>query len=80
MFSLTKLLMKNGINQVNFTFEDYETIIINNIEIESMKMVSPELGLTLNLSKAYNFLPVIINRVNNKNHYRLALREFKELP
>ena len=71
---------ENGINQVNFTFEDYETIIINNIEIESMKMVSPELGLTLNLSKAYNFLPVIINRVNNKNHYRLALREFKELP
>ena len=71
---------ENGINQVNFTFEDYETIIINNIEIESMKMVSPELGLTLNLSKAYNFLPVIINRVNKKNHYRLALREFKELP
>jgi len=71
---------EKGINQVNFKFEDYETIIINNIEIESMKMVSPELGLTLNLSKAYNFLPVIINRVNNKNHYRLALREFKELP
>ena len=71
---------EKGINQVNFTFEDYETIIINNIEIESMKMVSSELELTLNLSKAYNFLPVIINRVNNKNHYRLALREFKELP
>ena len=71
---------EKGINQVNFKFEDYETIIINNIEIESMKMVSPELELTLNLSKAYNFLPVIINRVNNKNHYRLALREFKELP
>jgi hypothetical protein len=71
---------EKGINQVNFKFEDYETITINNIEIESMKMVSPELELTLNLSKAYNFLPVIINRVNKKNHYRLALREFKELP
>jgi len=71
---------EKGINQVNFKFEDYETIIINNIEIESMKMVSPELELTLNLSKVYNFLPVIINRVNKKNHYRLALREFKELP
>ena len=70
---------ENGINQVNFKFEDYETITINNIEIESMKMVSSELELTLNLSKAYNFLPVIINRVNKKNHYRLALREFKEL-
>jgi hypothetical protein len=71
---------EKGINQVNFKFEDYETITINNIEIESMKMVSPELELTLNLSKAYNFLPAIINRVNKKNHFRLALSQFKELP
>jgi len=71
---------EKGINQVNFKFEDYETITINNIEIESMKMVSSELELTLNLSKAYNFLPVIINRVNKKNHFRLALSQFKELP
>jgi len=75
-----QVIDEKGINQVKFIFEDYETIIINNIEIESMKMVSPELQLTLNLSKAYNFLPVIINRVNKKNHYRLTLREFKELP
>lgn len=71
---------EEGINEVNFKFEDYETIIIHNIEIKSMKMISPELELTLNLSKAHNFLPVIINRVNQKNHYRLTLREFKELP
>ena len=71
---------EKGINEVNFKFEDYETITINNIEIESMKMISPELELTLNLSKAHNFLPVIINRVNKENHYRLTLREFKELP
>lgn len=71
---------EKGINQVNFKFEDYETITINNIEIESMKMFSPELELTLNLSKAYNFLPAIINRVNKKNHFRLALSQFKELP
>ncbi len=71
---------EKGINQVNFKFEGNEPITINNIEIESMKMISPELELTLNLSKAHNFLPVIINRVNQKNHYRLTLREFKELP
>ena len=71
---------EKGINQVNFKFEDYETITINNIKIESMKMISPELELTLNLSKAHNFLPVIINRVNQENHFRLTLREFKELP
>ena len=75
-----QVIDEKGINQVNFKFEGYETISINNIEIESMKMVSPELQLTLNLSKAYNFLPIIINRVNQKNHYRLTLREFKELP
>lgn len=71
---------EKGINEVNFKFEDYETITINNIKIESMKMISSELELTLNLSKAHNFLPVIINRVNQENHFRLTLREFKELP
>ena len=75
-----QVIDEKGINQVNFKFEGYETIIINNIEIESMKMVSPELKLSLNLSKAYNFLPVVINRVSQKNHYRLAIKEFKELP
>ena len=75
-----QVIDENGINLVNFRFEGYETIIINNIEIESMKMVSPELKLSLNLSKAYNFLPAIINRVSQKNHYRLALIEFRELP
>ena len=75
-----QVIDEKGINQVNFKFEGYETISINNIEIESMKMVSPELKLSLNLSKAYNYLPVIINRVNKENHYRLILKEFKEQP
>ena len=71
---------EKGITQINFKFEGNETITIHNIEIESMKMISPELELTLSLSKAYNFLPVIINRINKKNHFRLTLTEFKELP
>ena len=75
-----QVIDEKGIKEVNFKLEDYETITIHNIEIKSMKMISPELGLTLNLSKAHNFLPVIINRVNQENHYRLTLREFKELP
>ena len=75
-----QVIDEKGINEVNFKFEDYETITINNIKIESMKMISSELELTLNLSKADNFLPVIINRANQKNHYRLTLKEFKELP
>ena len=75
-----QVIDEKGINEVNFKLEDYETITIHNIEIKSMKMISPELGLTLNLSKAHNFLPVIINRANQENHYRLTLREFKELP
>ena len=75
-----QVIDEKGINQVNFKFEGYETITINNIEIESITMVSPELKLSLNLSKAYNYLPVIINRVNKENHYRLTLKEFKEQP
>ena len=75
-----QVIDEKGINEVNFKLEDYETITIHNIEIKSMKMISAELELTLNLSKAHNFLPVIINRVNQENHYHLTLREFKELP
>ena len=75
-----QVIDEKGINQVNFKFEEYETITINNIKFESMKMISPELKLSLNLSKEYNYLPVIINRANQQNHYRLTLREFKELP
>jgi len=75
-----QVIDEKGINQINFKFEGNETITIHNIEIESMKMISPELELTLSLSKAYNFLPVIINRINKKNHFLLTLREFKELP
>ena len=75
-----QVIDEKGINKVNFNFAGNELITINNIKIESMKMISPELEITLNLSRTYNFLPVIINRVNQKNHYRLTLREFKELP
>ena len=75
-----QVIDEKGINQINFKFEGNETITIHNIEIESMKMISPELELTLSLSKAYNFLPVIIKRINKKNHFLLTLREFKELP
>jgi len=75
-----QVIDEKGIKEVNFNFEGYETIIINNIEIESMKITSPELKLSLNLSSSFNFLPVIINRVNKENHFYLTLREFKELP
>ena len=75
-----QVIDEKGINQVNFKFEGNELITINNIKIESMKMTSPELKLSLNLSSSFNFLPVIINRVNQKNHFRLTLTEFKELP
>jgi len=75
-----QVIDENGINKVSFKFEDNETIIINNIEVESMKMVSPDLEISLNIAKTFNFLPVIINRVNQNNHYRLSLIQFKELP
>ena len=75
-----QVIDENGINKVSFKSEGNETIIINNIEVESMKMVSPDLELSLNIAKTFNFLPVIINRVNQNNHYRLSLSQFKELP
>ena len=74
-----QVIDEKGIKQVNFKFEGIETVIIDNIEIESMKMTSPELELSLNLSGLFNFIPVIIYRVSKNNHFYLTLREFKEL-
>ena len=75
-----QVIDEKGINQVNFKLKTMNPLSSIILKIESMKMISPELELTLSLSKAYNFLPVIINRINKKNHFRLTLTEFKELP
>ena len=67
---------KKGIRQREFNLKGFETITINNIELETIKVVCPEFGLTLYISKDHNFMPVIIKKINGKTIYQLILRDF----
>ena len=57
-----------------FIVEDNEKIKIGNELIDTILVTCPELNLTLNLSKRHNFLPVLINKVNKKNTFRIVLK------
>ena len=71
-----QMVDKKGITQREFTLKGFETISINNKELETIKIVCPEFGLTLNVSKDHNFMPVMIKKINGKTMYKLILRDF----
>ena len=66
-----------GVDYQKFLFEGYETININDIELETIVINCPELELKLNLSIEHNFQPVLINKVNGDSEFKLILKEFK---
>ena len=69
---------KKGVNQREFTIEGFETINIDNNEVETIRIICPELDLIFNVSKDHNFMPVYINKTNGKTNYRLTLKDYKE--
>ena len=73
-----QIVDKKGVNQREFTIDGFETINIENNEVETMRIMCPELRLIFNVSKDYNFMPVYINKTNGKNNYRLTLKDYKE--
>jgi hypothetical protein len=68
-----------GIKRQDFTVDGRETITINDKEIETIKILCPELSLSLNLSKEYGYLPVMIRKVNGKTIFGMKLTEYSEL-
>ena len=68
-----------GIKRQDFTVDGNETITIDDKEIETIKILCPELKLSLNLSKKYGYLPVRINKINGKNHFLMILNEYTEI-
>ena len=69
---------KKGIRKQKFTIDGNETISVRNKEVETIRIICPELRLIFNVSKEHNFMPVLINKTNGKNQYRLTLVEFKK--
>jgi len=71
-----QMVDKKGISQREFTLKGFETVNINNKELETIKVICPEFGLTLNISKDHNFMPIVIKKINGKTIYQLILRDF----
>jgi len=68
---------EDGVEYQKFLVVGYETLNINDNEIETIVVNCPELRLTLNLSIEHNFQPVLINKVNGKTEFILILKDFE---
>jgi|TARA_B110000858_G_C17621890_1_gene389373 hypothetical protein len=75
-----QVIDEKGIKLVTFISQGKENITVENTEIKSIKFYSPELDLLVNVSKEYNYIPLVINRSISKNRFRLSLKEFTALP
>jgi hypothetical protein len=67
---------QDGVNYLKFLVEGFESININENEIETVKVYCEELQLILNLSLHDNFQPVTIRKINGKNEFIMVLKEF----
>jgi len=66
-----------GVKYLQFKLDGSEKILINESEIETMRVVCEELQLTLNLSIIENFQPIRIHKVNGKTAFTMTLIEFE---
>ena len=68
---------EDGVEYQKFLVEGYQTVTIEENEIETIVIKCPELELTLNLSIEHNFQPVLINKINGNSEFKLVLKKFK---
>mgnify|MGYP001180429056 FL=1 len=66
-----------GVKYLEFKLDGSEKILINESEIETMRVVCDELQLTLNLSIKENFQPIRIHKINGKTAFTMTLIEFE---
>jgi len=66
-----------GVKYLQFKLDGYEKILINESEIETIRVICDELKLTLNLSIKDNFQPIRIHKLNGKTAFTMTLIEFE---
>jgi len=66
-----------GVKYLQFKLDGSEKILINESEIETMRVVCDELQLTLNLSIKENFQPIRIHKINGKTAFTMMLIKFE---
>ena len=72
-----QVALEDKVKFQTFIVEGNEVITINNEEINTTLVNCPDLDLTLNLSQELEFLPVLINKINKKNTFRMVLQSFE---
>ena len=70
---------EDGVEYQKFLVKGYQTVTIQDNEMETILINCPELELSLNLSIEHNFQPVLIHKINGKSEFTLILKEFKTL-
>ena len=66
-----------GVKYLQFKVEGSEKLLINESEIETIRVVCDELKLTLNLSIKDNFQPIRIHKINGKTPFTMTLIKFE---
>jgi len=66
-----------GVKYLQFKVDGSEKLLINESEIETIRVVCDELQLTLNLSIKDNFQPIRIHKINGKTPFTMTLIKFE---
>jgi len=66
-----------GVKYLKFKLDGPEKVLINESEIETIRVVCDELKLTLNLSIKDNFQPIRIYKINGKTPFTMTLIKFE---
>ena len=66
-----------GVKYLQFKVDGSEKLLINESEIETIRVVCDELKLTLNLSIKDNLQPIRIHKINGKTPFTMTLIEFE---
>ena len=73
-----QIVDKKGVNEREFIIDGFETIIIDNNEVETIRVISPKLRLVFNISKGHNFIPIYINKTNGEANFELVLTDYTQ--
>ena len=66
-----------GVKYLQFKLDGPEKLLINEGDIETIRVVCDELQLTLNLSIKDNFQPIRIHKLNGKTAFTMTLIKFE---
>ena len=66
-----------GVKYLQFKLDGPEKLLINESEIETIRVICDELRLTLNLSMEENFQPVRIQKINGNTEFTMLLINFE---